>query len=84
MARSNNAILKRDKVMPHTFFTPDKSFKVFRCTVAAYGWDISERTGSGIYRIISHASTLYEARRRVVDLSQAKLGRSELPKRNVR
>lgn len=57
--------LTKDRVTG-AYYTEDRLFKIRRCTVRAYGWDISKRCEDGAYRIAAHAATLPEARKLVI------------------
>ena len=57
--------LKRDRVTG-AYYTEDRLFKIQRCPVRAYGWDISKRREDGTYRIEASAATLPEARKLVI------------------
>lgn len=60
-----NPILKKSKTEPFTYYSPDGRVKVCRSTVRMYGWDISELTEDGYYKIVANASTLNSARQLV-------------------
>lgn len=53
--------LTRDRASG-AYYTEDRIFKIQRCTVRAYGWDISKRREDGAYRIYASTATLPEAR----------------------
>lgn len=63
--------LTRDTVTGE-YFTEDRLFKIKRCSVRAYGWDISKRREDGTYRIVATASSLPEARRLVIEKEKEK------------
>lgn len=56
--------LTRDKTTG-AYYTRDQRFKIHRCSVRAYGWDISMRRNDGTYRICANAETLPEARKMI-------------------
>lgn len=58
--------LTRDRITG-SYYTEDRLFKIQRCTVRAYGWDISKKREDGAYRIWAHAATLPEARKRIIE-----------------
>lgn len=58
--------LTRDRITG-AYYTEDRLFKIQRCTARAYGWDISKRREDGTYRIWAHATTLPEARKRIIE-----------------
>lgn len=59
--------LIRDRITG-AYYTEDRLFKIQRCTVRAYGWEISKRGEDGEYRIELGAcpATLPEARKLVI------------------
>lgn len=63
--------LTRDRASG-AYYTEDRIFKIQRCTVRAYGWDISKRREDGAYRIEASTSTLPEARRMVIGKGEQK------------
>jgi len=63
--------LTRDRITG-AYYTEDRLFKIQRCTVRAYGWDISKRREDGAYRIEAHAATLSEARKLVFGKEEQK------------
>lgn len=63
--------LTRDRATG-AYYTEDRLFKIQRCAVRAYGWDISKRRGDGTYRIESNATTLPEARKLVIGKGEEK------------
>lgn len=54
------------------YYTENKLFKIHRCTVRAYGWDISKRREDGTYRIEANAAALPEARKIVIGKGEKK------------
>ena len=63
--------LTRDRAAG-TYYTEDRLFKIQRCAVRAYGWNISKRRDDGTYRIEANAATLPEARKLVIGKGEKK------------